>query len=65
MDSFLAAFQRDMHIGMGAGIGPHSFGRPTFNNKDDNFHFKVAGFSMGSMAPKADAYYEAGLASVA
>ena len=31
---------------------------PTLGMQDDKFHFKVAEFSMGSMAPKSDAYYE-------
>jgi hypothetical protein len=31
---------------------------PRLGVQDDRFHFKVAEFSMGSMAPKSDAYYE-------
>lgn len=53
MDSLLANFQLNMALGPAM----ESFVRPAYN-RDENLHFKVAGFSMGSMAPKADAYYE-------
>jgi len=33
-------------------------GYPRAGMQDDRLHFKVAEFSMGSMAPKSDAYYE-------
>lgn len=37
--------------------------RPMVQQNDDS-HFRVAGFSMGSMAPKADAYYEVSNSSI-
>jgi hypothetical protein len=37
--------------------------RPMAQQNDDS-HFRVAGFSMGSMAPKADAYYEVSYSSI-
>jgi hypothetical protein len=37
--------------------------RPMVQQNDDS-HFRVAGFSMGSMAPKADAYYEVSYSNI-
>jgi hypothetical protein len=64
MTDFNALFS-DLNIG-GLGkmvktlnYGRDGLGRPLGSRlEEDKFYFKVAEFSMGSMAPKSDAYYE-------